>query len=165
MSQWRCARCVSWMGRCVCSTGPVYQASTGPGDAKTEFALENELREEQEGYWYAGIFTTRDHLPPSECSLDSLDTDVIMSECSRWTLDATPVEYEQALEDLNAEELHLSVVEQQQDMEDFYRDLALLREREESEWPEAMPRQYDESALTAHRRHQILTIVRSFLRG
>ena len=71
-------------------------ASTGPGDAETEFELENELREEQEGYWYEGIFTTRDHLPPSECSqdtLDSLDTDENMSECSRWMLDALPVEY------------------------------------------------------------------------
>ena len=143
-------------------------ASTGPGDAATEFELENELREELEGYWYEGIFTTRDHLPPSECSqdtLDSLDTDVIMSECSRWMLDALPVEYEQALEDLHAEDQHLSVVEQTQDMEDFHRDLNLLMEREQSEWPEDMSRQYDESRQTAHRRQLILEIVRNFLCG
>ena len=88
-----------------------------------------------------------------------------MSECSRWTLDALPVEYEQALEDFHEEEVYLSEVEQKQDMEDFYRDLALLREREDSEWPEAMPRQYDESVQTAHRRQLILTIVRRFLLG
>ena len=88
-----------------------------------------------------------------------------MSESAWALLDDLPVEYELALDDLYAEELHLSVVEQKQDMEDFYRDLALLREREESEWPEAMPRQYDESAQTAHRRQLIFTIVRSYLRG
>ena len=148
-------------------------ASTGPGDEETEFELENGLREEIEGYWYEGVFTTRDHLPPSEGSqdsstlttVDSLDTDVIMSECSRWMLDALPVEYEQALEDFYEEEVYLSEVEQKQDMEDFYRDLALLREREDLEWPEALPRQYDESSQMAQRRQLILTLVRRFLLG
>ena len=143
-------------------------ASTGPGDEETEFEVENELREEIEGYWYEGVFTTRDHLPPSECSqdtVDSLDTDVIMSESAWALLDDLPVEYELALDDLHAEELHLSVVEQKQDMEDFNRDLDLLREREKSEWPEVMSRQYDESPQTAHRRQLILPIVRNFLSG
>ena len=46
------------MDRCVCAAGPVYQAaSTGPGDEETEAALEHELREEHEGYWYEGLFT------------------------------------------------------------------------------------------------------------
>ena len=75
------------------------------------------------------------------------------------------MEYELALDDLHAEELHLSVVEQTQDMEDFNRDLNLLMEREQSEWPEDMSRQYDESRQTAHRRQLILEIVRNFLRG
>ena len=143
-------------------------ASTGPGDEETEFELENELREEIEGYWYEGVFTTRDHPPSSECSqdtVDSLDTDVIMSESAWAPLDELPVAYELALDDLYAEELHLSEVEQTQDMEDFNRDLNLLMEREQSEWPEDMVRHYDESRQTAHRRQLILEIVRSFLRG
>ena len=149
--------------RRVSAAGPVYQvASTGPGDEETEFALENELREEIEGYWYEGVFTARDHPPSSECSQD---TDVIMSESAWALLDDLPVEYELALDDLHAEELHLSVVEQIQDMEDFNRDLNLLMEREQSEWPEDMSRQYDESRQTAHRRQLILEIVRNFLRG
>ena len=120
----------------------VLVASTGSGDEETEFVLENELWEELEGYWYEGVFTTRDHLPPSEYSQDTVDglNDVIMSD-SPWTLSAgLPVEYQLALDDLYEEELHLSLVEQKQDMEDFNRDLDLLREREESEWPEVMSR-------------------------
>ena len=166
MSGIRCARCVSWMDRCVCAAGPVYQAaSTGPGDEETEAALENELREEHEGYWYEGLYTTRDHLPPSEGSLDSRDTDVNMSDGSQWTLEYERSLSMDALQDFYEEEVYIAGVEQKQDMEDFYRDLALLREREDLEWPEAMPRQYDESSQMAHRRQLILTIVRRFLRG
>ena len=178
MSSWRCARCVSWADRCVCAAGPIHPgeeesegrkakrarvAATGPGDADTEFALQNELREEQEGYWYEGLCTT----PPSDSqdTIDSLDTAEILSECSKWMLDALPAECEQALDDLYEEDLYLSQVEQTQDWEDFARDLALLQEREASEWPEDMRRQYDESAPTAHRRQLILEIVRGFLRA
>ena len=95
-------------------------SAAGPGDQ--ECGVEHELREETEGYWYEGVFTARDHPPSSECSqdtVDSLDTDVIMSESAWAPLDELPVEYELALDDLYAEELHLSVVEQTQDMEDL----------------------------------------------
>ena len=88
-----------------------------------------------------------------------------MSECSRWTLEYERVLALDALEDFYEEEVYLSEVEQKQDMEDFYRDLALLREREDLEWPEAMPRQYDESSQMAQRRQLILTLVRRFLLG
>ena len=141
--------------RCVIAAGPVCQ-------------VEHELREETEGYWYEEVFTAWDHPPPSECSqdtVDSLDTDVIMSESAWASLDELPVAYELALDDLYEEELHLSEVEQNQDMEDFNRDLNLLMEREQSEWPEDMSRQYDESRQPAHRRQLILKIVRNFLRG
>ena len=139
----------------MCAAGPVYQ-------------VEHELREETEGYWYEEVSTAWDPPPPSECSqdtVDSLDTDVIMSESAWAPLDELPVAYELALDELYAEELHLSEVEQTQDMEDFHRDLNLLMEREQSEWPEDMARQYDESRQTAHRRQLILEIVRNFLCG
>ena len=55
--------------------------------------------------------------------------------------------------------------EMRQETDDFVRDMALLREREAEEWPEVMPRQYDESVQVAHRRQLILTIVRGFLRA
>ena len=93
----------------------VLSASNGTGDAETEFALENELREEIEGQWYEGEFTSRDHLPSSECSqetVDSLATDVIMAETG-WPfmdIDELP-EYKLALADYYDEELHLSMVE------------------------------------------------------
>ena len=74
-------------------------------------------------------------------------------------------EYEVGLLDYYEEDARLSTFEQQQDTDDFVRDLALLREREAAEWPEAMPRQYDESVQVAHRRQLILTIVRGFLRA
>ena len=151
MSSVRCARCVSWMDRCVCAAGPVYQAaSTGPGDEETEAALEHELREEQEEYWY-------------EDSLDSLD--VNMSDGSMSTLEYERSLSMDALQDFYEEEVYIAGAEQKQDMEDFYRDLALLREREDLEWPEAMPRQYDESSQMAQRRQLILTLVRRFLLG
>ena len=82
----------------------------------------------------------------------------------RGDIDQRP-EYEVGLMDYYEEDASLSTFEQQHDTDDFYRDLELLREREDAEWPEAMPRQYDESVQTAHRRQLILTIVRSFLRG
>ena len=154
------------MDRCVCAAGPVYQAaSTGPGDEETETALEHELREEHEGYWYEGLYATRDHLPPSEGSLGSHDTEVNMSDGSQSTLEYERTLSMDALEDFYEEEEYIAGAEQRQDMEDFYRDLALLREREDLEWPEAMPRQYDESSQTAQRRQLILTLVRRFLLG
>ena len=152
------------MDRCVCAAGPVYQAaSTGPGEEETESALENELREEHEGYWYEGLYTTRDHLPPSEDSLGSLD--VNMSDGSQSTLEYERSLSMDALQDFYEEEVYIAGAEQKQDMEDFYRDLALLREREDMEWPEVMPRQYDESSQVAQRRQLILTLVRRFLLG
>ena len=88
-----------------------------------------------------------------------------MSDGSLSTLEYERSLSMDALQDFYEEEVYIAGAEQKQDMEDFYRDLALLREREDLEWPEAMPRQYDESVQTAHRRQLILTIVRSFLRG
>ena len=164
---------MSWADRCVCAAGPIHpgeEESEGrkakrarvaaTGDADTDFALQNELREEQEGCWYDGLCNS-----PLSDSQDTIDTDEVMSECSRWLLDALPSEYEQALEDFDEEDLLLSNFEQTQDWEDFARDLAVLQEREASEWPEDMRRQYDESAPTAHRRQLILEIVRGFLRA
>ena len=175
MSSWRCIRCVSWADRCVCATGPIdpHEVETADSRAKrarveedatdTDFARQNELREEQEECWYEGLCTTP--LSDSQDTIDSLATDGVLSECSKWMLDALPAECEQALDDLYEEDIYLSKVEQTQDWEDFAQDLALLQEREASEWPEDMRRQYDESAPTAHRRQLILEIVRGFLRA
>ena len=93
----------------------VLVASTGPGDEETEFVLENELREELEGYWYEGVFTTQDHLPPSQDSLNNEQDDVIMFD-SPWSDDTTEEDCMQLAQyDLYDEELHLSRVEQLQD--------------------------------------------------
>ena len=82
--------------------------STGPGDAETEFVLENELCEEREHYWYEGVFTTQDHLPPSQDSLNEAE-DVIMYD-SPWS-DTTEEDLVQLAQyDLHDEEVHLSRV-------------------------------------------------------
>ena len=74
-------------------------------------------------------------------------------------------EYVVGLSDYYAEDILLSTFEQQQDTEDYNRDMDLLREREAAEWPEDMRRQYDEEWHTAKRRHLILALIRHFLRG
>ena len=172
MSSWRCIRCVSWADRCVCATGPTHPYEVADSRAKrarveedatdTDFARQNELREEQEECWHDDIC---DSFSDSQDTVASDEVFEILSECSRWLRDPLPAECEQALDDLDEEDHLLSHVEQTQDWEDFARDLAVLQEREASEWPEDMRRQYDESALTAHRRQLILEIVRGFLRA
>ena len=143
--------------------------STGPGDPETEFILENELREEHEQYWYEGVFTRQDHVSPSQDSLNEPD-DVIMDEDSldswlSWTSSPDPWIYH----DLHDEEVHLSRVgaegiTEEEEWEDLCRDLDILKEREMEEWPEMMPKQYDESPEMAHKRQLILQLVRMFLR-
>ena len=49
-------------------------------------------------------------------------------------------------------------------MDEYNRDMDLLREREAQEWPEDMRQQYDEDWLTVKRRHLILELFRNFLR-
>ena len=88
-----------------------------------------------------------------------------MSDGSQSTLEYERSLSMDALQDFYEEEVYIAGAEQKQDMEDFYRDLALLREREDLEWPEAMPRQYDENSQVAQRRQLILTLVRRFLLG
>ena len=88
-----------------------------------------------------------------------------MSDGSQSTLEYERSRSMDALQDFYEEEVYIAGAEQRQDMEDFYRDLALLREREDLEWPEVMPRQYDESLQMAQRRQLILTLVRRFLLG
>ena len=156
----------------MCATGPIHphevesessrakRARVEVGDTDTDFARQNELREEHEECWHDDICDS-----PLSDSQDTVATDEVLSACSRWLLDALPAECEQALDDLDEEDRLLSHFEQTQDWEDFARDLAVLQEREASEWPEDMRRQYDESALTAHRRQLILEIVRGFLRA
>ena len=174
MSSWRCVRCVSWADRCVCATGPIHPHEVETADSRakrarveedatdTDFARQNELREEQEDCWHDDIC---DSFSDSQDTVASDEVFEILSECSRWIRESLPAECEQALDDLDEEDHLLSSFEQTQDWEDFARDLAVLQEREASEWPEDMRRQYDESALTAHRRQLILEIVRGFLRA
>ena len=143
--------------------------SSGPGDPETEFILENELREEHEQYWYEGVFTRQDHLPPSQDSLNApedvdMDDDSLDSWLS-WTSSPDPWIYH----DLHDEEVHLSRVgaegiTEAEEWEDLCRDLEILKEREMEEWPEVMPKQYDETPEEAHKRQLILQIVRDFLR-
>ena len=113
--------------------------SSGDGDA------DHELREEVEDEWFH--CTTRYHLPHlSDCSpYSDSESEVIMDYGWPYDgdIDQLP-EYEIGIEDYYEEDLLLSTFEQSQDMEDYNRDMDLLRERETAEWPEDMRRQYDE---------------------
>ena len=134
--------------------------SSGDGDA------DHELREEVEDEWFH--CTTRYHLPHlSDCSpYSDSESDVIMEHGWPYdgSIDQLP-EYELGLADFYEDDLLLSTFEQSQAMEDYNRDMDLLREREAAEWPEDMRRQYDEEWHTANRRQLILALVRHFLRG
>ena len=144
--------------------------SSGPGDPDTEFALENELREEQDGWpWYDGVFTRQDHfegLPgPSNDILSDVEMDDSQDSWISWTTSPDLYFYHEH----HDAEVHLSRVGEEgiteaEEWDDFCRDLEILREREMEEWPEVMPKQYDESPEMAHKRQLILQLVRVFLR-
>ena len=141
-------------------------ASWGPGDEDTEFELDNERVDAQDAE--GRVPTTRDHLPYlSDCPYSDTDSDSDIS-MDHWSypgdIDQRP-EYEDGLMDYYEEDELVRTAEMRQETDDFVRDMALLREREAAEWPEVMPRQYDESVQVAHRRQLILTIVRGFLRA
>ena len=138
-------------------------ATSGSGSSGDSDA-DHELREEVENEWFH--CTTRYHLPHlSDCSpYSDSESDVIMEDGWPYdgSIDQLP-ECEIGLADFYEDDLLLSTFEQSQAMEDYNRDMDLLREREE--WPEDMRRQYDEEWHTANRRHLILALVRHFLRG
>ena len=129
----------------------------------------HEPRGEQEGEWFDDtVRTTRFHLPYlSGCSYSDTESesDVIMQYGWPYDTDIDQhPEYVVGISDYYEEDLLLSTNEQQQDTEDYNRDMDLLREREAAEWPEDMRRQYDEGWQIANRRHMILDLVRHFLR-
>ena len=150
----------------------IERGETDPGESDTEFARENELREEQDGwmdpFWYEGVFTRQDHYEGSAGpSDDEVEMDDSLDSWLSWTTSPSPDLYF-FHEDHDAE-VHLSRVGEEgiteaEEWDDFCRDLEILREREMEEWPEVMSKQYDETQEEAHRRQLILQIVRDFLR-
>ena len=152
------------------------------GESDTEFARENELREEDEEgifpginpFWYEGNFTRQDHHEGSAAPWyeDEVEMDDSLDSWLTWPtspelMALEPDDY--FYHENHDAEVHLSRVgaagiTEAEEWEDFCRDLEILQEREMEEWPEVMPKQYDETPEEAHRRQLILQIVRDFLR-
>ena len=72
--------------------------------------------------------------------------------------------YELAIYEWAEEEILTVTFEKRQDDEEMALNMGLLKERQEEEWPEDLSRQYDETPEQAHRRQQILSLVRHFLK-
>ena len=96
-----------------------------------------------------------------------MDDDSLDSWLSWSSYQSTPDPW--IYHDLHDEEVHLSRVgaggvTEEEEWEDLCGDLEILKVREMEEWPEVMPKQYDEGPEEAHRRQLILQLVRAFLR-
>ena len=155
----------------------IERGETDPGESDTEFARENELREEQDGwmdpFWYEGVFNRQDHYEGSAGpSDDEVEMDDSLDSWLTWSTSPELMALEPDDYFYHADhdaEVHLSRVgaagiTEAEEWEDFCRDLEILQEREMEEWPEVMPRQYDETPEEAHKRQLLLQLVRAFLR-
>ena len=143
---------------------PYYRFSVGPDDPETLSDLERELEAEREAAFdrYPHLqYLSSDDEEESEESDDGLCTE---EDRLNLRLSCFEDEFYQMLDDdvaaCNEEWVDLRAREA---VDDSHR--IIRHEREEAEWPECAPRQYDETQAEADFRFRVMTILQQWWRG
>ena len=132
-------------------------ASSGPGDPETENELENELIDviaDQEHYrrfpWT--------HYASSDNASDASSDYMNDSDHEAFRNDYN---WDMYYGMLTEEDILLTMERDEEGIYDDHMRL-ILKAREAEEWPEDMPKQWDETTAQAQRRHNVLQAVRQF---